>query len=714
MEWCAKWIKSDGDFGDDICPVFEKRFPLGKINSAKLYVTALGVYEAVLNGKRISDFVLAPGWTSYDHRLQYQEYDVTDMLSENNVLSVTVGKGWYRSSMAGWHDAPAGMIAELAIENDDGTKSIICTDESWGSYESQVRFSEIYHGETFDASFSADKKYAVIVFDGPYDTLIPQEGERIKEHERIFPAKIITTPKGETVMDFGQEVTGYVEIKLSAHKGELVKLSHAEVLDKEGNFYTANYRRAKAAYTYICRDGEQTYKPKLTFYGFRFIRIDSFPGGAQCAKLENFTAVAVYSDIRRTGYLTSGNALLNRFFENAVWGQKCNFLDVPTDCPQRDERLGWTGDAQVFARTACLNYNVEKFFSKWLADMKADQHENGMLDHVIPGVLKNSQSSAAWGDAAVICPWEVYSAYGNKELLKRQFPCMKKWVDYITQTTTTENLWTGGTHFGDWLGLDAPSGSYKGATRDDFIASAFYAHSTDIVVKAGHVLGQDVSEYESLSKRIHSAFRKTYNEFYTQTECVLAAHFALTDNIKLAADKLAEMIRSCGGHLQTGFVGTPYLLYVLSDNGYTSLAYDLLLRTEYPSWLYPVTKGATTVWEHWDGIAEDGSFWSSDMNSFNHYAYGAVMSWVYNVAAGITPLLPGYEEVAIAPKPDMRLQSLEARLDTSFGRILSKWEKQENYIRYEIITPVNAKITLCGKTYDAKPGEYLFFSDIAE
>lgn len=706
----------------DVCPEFEKKFYLsdqeynsrGKVISAKLYITALGVYEACLNGKRIGEYVLAPGWTSYKHRLQYQEYDITQMIAETNELSVTVGRGWRRGAMPGWEDAPAGMLAEVEAVYADGSVSRIVSNESWSVKESKVRYSEIYHGETFDASFCADKKYKVSVFDGPTDTLIPQEGEEIKEHERVFPARIFTDPAGERIVDFGQEVTGYVEINLTARKGEAVRLSHAEVIDKDGNFYNENYRSARADYAYICRDGFQTYKPKFTFYGFRYVRINSFPGGTECAELENFTAVAVYSDIRRTGRLVSGSQNLNRFFENAVWGQKCNFLDVPTDCPQRDERLGWTGDAQVFAKTACINFDVEKFFTKWLADMSADQKDDGMLAHVIPAVFQGDTSSAAWGDAAAICPWEVYLAYGNKEILKKQFPCMKKWVDYITAHTTKANLWIGGVHFGDWLALDAPFGSYKGSSREDFIASAFYAYSTEILIKAGRIAGEDVSEYEELFKNIHSEFRRAFPDLKTQTECVLAAHFGLTDDVQAAADKLAQMIRGCGGHLETGFVGTPYLLYVLSDNGYTELAYDLLLRTKYPSWLYPVTKGATTVWEHWDGITEDGTFWSSRMNSFNHYAYGAVLGWVYNVAAGIKTIedAPGYARIAVEPHADIRIGMLEAEIDTRHGRVRSKWEKQENYIRYEIDTPVEARITIKGKTHCVKPGKYLFFSDI--
>lgn len=724
MEWTGKWVKPQTDMGD-IVPVFGKNFTVKKdVKSAKLFITALGVYEASLNGKRIGDFVLAPGWTTYYKRLQYQEYDVTEMLQGENSLEILVGKGWYRSRMPGWTGSdfqaglrkfPAGLLAQLSITYEDGETETIGSDESWKVGESNVRFSEIYDGETYDATFKAKCRDNSVIFEGPWDTLIPQQGEMVKEQERVHAARIFTTPKGEIVVDFGQEVTGYVEISLDAGAGEEVALSHAEVMDKEGCFYTENYRSAKAEYHYICRDGHQTYKPKLTFFGFRYIRVDKFPGGAENAVPENFTAVAVHSDMKRTGYLSCSNPLLNRLFDNIIWGQKGNFVDVPTDCPQRDERLGWTGDAQVFVRTACLNFDAEKFFTKWLADMAADQGENGFVGHVIPDLLRSPEASAAWGDAATICPWEVYMAYGNPAILENQFECMKGWIAYITATTNDTYLWTGGTHYGDWLGLDAPSGSYKGSTNEDFIASAYYAYSTSLVIKAGKVLGKDVSEYETLYQNIVDAFRKTFPVYHTQTECVLAAHFHLAKDCQAAADQLAAMVEQCGVKLQTGFVGTPYLLHVLSSYGHADLAYSLLLREQYPSWLYPVTKGATTIWEHWDGIMENGDFWSADMNSYNHYAYGSVADWVYGTAAGITPVeeAPGYAKVKIAPVPDKRLDWLKASLDTRHGQIRSEWKKEDGFWRYEITTPVEAEIVIDGRSCTVAAGSYFFYSNIA-
>ena len=717
MKWTAKWIKPKIDYGD-VVPVFAKQFQIrGKVTKAVLTVTAMGVYEATINEKRISDYVLAPGWTTYYKRLQYQEYDVTDFLEEKNRLSILVGKGWYRSNMSGkmlteLKERPCGLIGELRIEYEDGQNEIIPTDESWEVSESEIRFSEIYDGEICDARFHAPLNERVEVFEGPSETLIPQEGETILEQERFTVAQIIKTPKGETVIDFGQEITGYVEVTLEAKAGEVVCLSHGEVLDKDGNFYNENYRTAKAQFHYICKGGQQTYHPRLTFYGFRYVRVEEFPGGLDQVKPENFKAIAVYSDIKRTGYLSCSNPLLNKFFSNVIWGQKDNFLDIPTDCPQRNERLGWTGDAQVFIRAAAYNFDVEKFFYKWLGDLRADQTEDGYVPQMVPDSWHFEPSVAGWGDAALICPWELYMAYGNEEILKVSFESMKKRVDYITNLTQEENLWTGCKQQGDWLALDGENGSWKGGSREDFVASAFYAYSTSLLIKTGKILGEDITEYEALYTRIVNAFKERFPTYHTQTECVLAAHFGLTKNAQAAADQLANMVRENNMHLTTGFLGTPYLLHVLSDYGHADIAYDLLLQDSYPSWIYEVLHGATTVWEHWNGIKDDGTFQSAHMNSFNHYAYGAVTDWVYGVAGGIKPIenAPGYEKVRIAPIPSERLDWLKATLDTRHGRICSEWKKEETYWRYEITTPVEAEVVIDGEKHQVNAGTYYFYS----
>lgn len=737
MEWKANWICPPQPMGD-VCPVYEKRFSLpSPVQKAVLLITAMGTYEAVLNGERVSGYVLAPGFTSYLKRHQVQEYDITAMLGAENTLRVTVGRGWYRSPMPGWltpeeksekQNTPAGLTAQVVLTLCDGSERTLCTDTSWGVAESPIRFSEIYDGEVYDARVIPSQFVPAQLLEHPTDCLIPQEGEEIREQERMKPLRVFTTPKGETVVDFGQEIAGYVEITLDAKAGDLVELSHGEVLDKEGNFYNENYRAAKAKLTYICRDGRQTYKPRLTFYGFRFVRVDAFPGQVHPSA---FTAIVVHSQMKRTGDFSCSNPLLNQLFSNVIWSQKGNFLDIPTDCPQRDERLGWTGDAQVFIKTASYNYDVQRFFRKWLKDLAADQWENGAVSHVNPAWGAEGAGSSVWGDAAVICPWQLYLTYADKEVLQSQYESMTRYLGFIAGSTKEPDLWIGGFHYGDWLGLDADDREhpqvitpemlslgdnaefYKGASRDDLIASAFYAYSTQLVIKIGKILGRDTGEYEASYQRIRRAFQEKFPEYYTQTEYVMAAYFGLAKDCQKAADDLAEMIIRDGTKLRTGFVGTAYVLHTLSRYGHTDLAYSLLLRQEYPSWLYPVTKGATTIWEHWDGIKPDGSFWSSDMNSFNHYAYGAVADWLYGVVTGINTVeeAPGFEKVLIAPQPDSRLQWAQASIQTRKGLVRSAWRQTQDGIRYEITVPSPAQIVIDGQTHSVTPGEYIFYSE---
>ena len=725
MIWQAQWITPAADL-DSKAPCFEKCFRAEKpLASAVLRMTALGVYEACINGKPVTDTVLNPGWTAYQHRLQVQTWDVTDLICDENALTILVGRGWYRSPLIRhWANTiqteqmklPAAVTAELTLVYADGTQETICTDESWTAGESQVRFSELYDGEVVDATFLPEEKPPAVLYDGPTDTLIPHEGAPIREQERIPAARMFVTPKGETVIDFGQELTGFLEVTLDAHAGDTVDVSFAEVMDQEGNFYTENYRDAKCRYHYTCREGRQTYKTRLTYYGFRYIRVNEFPGKVT---LDHFTGIAVHSDMKRTGHIRTSDPMLNQLFSNVIWGQKGNFVDVPTDCPQRNERLGWLGDAQVFARTACMNYDAEQFFDKWLKDLAADQHEDGFVGSVIPDVWTSvddrGNASSAWGDATTIVPWEVCRAYGNVDMLRRQFPSMKKWVDYIGSVSEQPPLWVGGWQWGDWLGLDAPSGSYKGSSREEYVATAFYARSTELVIKAGKVLSEDVSAYEKLYGEIVAAFRKAFPEYKTQTEMVLAVHFGLAEDLQAAADQLAAKVRADGVMLQTGFVGTPYILHVLSEFGHADLAWELLLRREYPSWLYPITKGATTIWEHWDGIMPDGSFWSRDMNSFNHYAYGSVADWLYGAAAGIQVCedAPGYARIRIAPKPTEKLAGspggawLEASIQTKYGLVSSKWTKTDGGWRFDITTPVEAEIVLPSGVRKVPAGSYV-------
>lgn len=703
----ANWILPSYNTGK-VCPLFRKDFSIEKkVSSATLYITARGVYKATLNSQRVGDFIMAPGWTSYHNRIQVQTYDVTDLLQEENTVILELAEGWFwRLKKA----QPKAIIAQLDITYADGTQENIGTDESWLVAESNLRFCHLYNGIIYDATHNpVFDTHAVIAADNTQNLLIPQEGEIVKEQDRISVKEIIITPEGDTVLDFGQNLTGYLEFTVNADEGDEISFSFGEILDKNGNFYNANYRSAKALYKYICKEGKQTYKPDLTFYGFRYVRVDSYP---ENIKAENFTAIAVHSDMKRTGYIESSDPLVNQLFSNIVWGQKGNFLDIPTDCPQRDERLGWTGDAQVFIRTASYNYNVLKFFKKWLNDVKAEQYENGAVPDFIPSIYpRKPRISTAWADAIAICPWQCYLTYGDTEILENLFEPIRRWVDYITKTSSKANLWFGGKHYADWLELGGKYGAFKGPTRDNLVASAYYANTVKILIKAGKILKKDITPYETLYKNIRTAFIKEFrDEFKTQTEHIMALQFELTDKPQEVADSLAELIHSQGDKIQTGFVGTPYILHVLSRYGYEELAYTLLLRKEYPSWLYPISKGATTIWEHWDGIKPNGDIWPVSMNSYNHYAYGAVGDWMYGVMAGINTVedSPGFARVRFAPVSDNRIDWFKAEIDTAYGKVSSRWWHENGTVKYEIITPVDSVAVIDGKEYNLSPGKHIF------
>ena len=720
----VNWIISPHEPGNAV-ELFERLFEIhGQVREAILCISARGVYSAELNGQRLGPGVLTPGWTS-NSRMLYQQYDVTACIQEQNRLSIGLARGWGADTL-GWVPNAAAkrpqpaLIAQLEILTTGGKRICIGTDERWQVMTSPVLFAQIYYGETVDLTAAIRPIGRAVRIKIPAE-LVPQYGEWITEHERLAPAACIHTPKGECVLDFGQNLTGYVELRIRGPRGGRIVLHHAEALDSEGNFYNENYRTARNEMTYVLSGGNDIFKPRYTFQGFRYVRLSEYP--LETVDLSAFMAVAVYSDMNRTGRFCCGNADINQLYHNILWGQRSNYLDIPTDCPQRDERLGWTGDAQVFCRTAAINYDVERFFDKWLDDMALEQWPDGAISGIVPDCFRNrsdkkTRISAAWGDAACIIPWELYMAYGNAVQLRKRLPMMRRWVDYIRHAGPEEYLWLGGMHYGDWLAMDAGSDSYVGATSNDLIASAFFAYSTSLLIRAGEALGENMSAYRSLYQKIVRAFRAYFMENgmpkvelpytevcidghapidttrrgITQTALTLILHFNLCtvfERPKLAA-KLAEMIHAADTHLETGFVGTPYLLHALSDNGYAALAYDLLLQTSAPSWLYSVQHGATTMWEHWDSVRADGSFWSSNMNSFNHYAYGAVYDWIFGVAAGIKPSSPGYQKISLCPHPDQRLGFLNVSLRTRSGMLRTCWYYKGDMVYYEFEVPAGA------------------------
>jgi alpha-L-rhamnosidase len=725
-DWYAEWITPSTEAIDPNSePVFllRKSFEVhGDVRSFRIYATSLGLYELELNGARVGDMLFTPGWTSYKHRLQYQTYDVTAMLRTGaNTIGMSLANGWYKGNL-GWSsqwnlygDQRAGLL-QMLIRYEDGTEEIITTDSSWQSSLGPIRMSEIYHGERYDArleqvGWSSNKIdqsewHTVEVLNHTKHIIIAQENQPTRIVDEIKPVELIMTPAGETVIDMGQNMVGWMKFSIEAAEGTRVVLQHGEVLDQHGNFYTTNLRAAKQTIEFICKgNGIESYEPSFSFQGFRYVKVEGYPG---TLKLDQFIGRVIHTDMELTGAFECSHPMINQLQHNIIWGQKGNFLDVPTDCPQRDERLGWTGDAQVFVRTAAYNYNVAPFFEKWLKDLSADQLESGGVPFVVPHVLgENDYSSAAWGDAAVICPWNIYLSYGDKRILETQYESMKAWVEYIRVQGDNEYLWNTGFHFGDWLGLDAKENSYTGATPKDLIATAFFAYSTSLLKKTAAVLGkqEDVSTYGNLLERIIVNFNE---EFITpngrliaptQTGHVLALMFDLVDETtrKRLAGMLAEYVKENKYHLTTGFVGTPYLCHVLSNNGYHDVAVKLVQQEEYPSWLYSVTKGATTIWEHWDGIKPDGSFWSEDMNSFNHYAYGAIGDWLYQEVAGLNTdeEQPGYKHIQIKPNMQSGLSYARTSHESMFGTIVSGWSLgDEGQAEVTITIPPNTTATL--------------------
>ncbi len=707
------WTSVVSDVATDAGLDFTKMFCCKSgIKKAELQISALGIYEAVLNGERVGDFIFAPGWTSDEKRVQYQSYDVSGQLKSENNLTVTLGRGWRylgknpEKIVNGFSNKDTALIAALYVEYEDGTTALITTDKSWLVQESKIRYSNIYNGDIYDAGFIPGEPVPAIVIDHTKAILIPQQGEKIVETQRLAAKEHITTPAGETVIDFGQNLTGYVEFKIRGKKGDKASIQHAEVLDKDGNFYTENLRSAKQEIIYICDGEEHSYKPSLSFQGFRFIKLLNWPDTVNMA---DFTAIVVHSDMKRTGYFECSDKDVNQLFQNIVWGQRGNFLDVPTDCPQRDERLGWTGDAQAFMRTASYNFDVEKFFAKWLGDLAADQCEDGSVPHVIPDVLNKEGGSAAWGDASVICPWQMYLTYNNKAILEVQFDSMKKWIDFI-QSRSKNYIWNKGNHFGDWLNLEKEAGNKEADKR--LIATAFAAYSTTLFVKAGKVLGRDMQEYELLRDNMKKAFCKKYIKHgklagNTQTACALALYFDLTPEKEKTAAQLEGLVKK-HGHLTTGFVGAPYLLHVLTANGYVKTAYDLLFRKEYPSWLYPIGLGATTIWERWNGIWPDGTMADKGMNSFNHYAYGAVGDWLYGTMAGINTdeNAPGFKHIIFKPIPDDRLDFVKASIMSRHGEVKAEWQRADGKVKYTFAVPqgCTGTATVDGKVTELKEG----------
>ncbi|MBT1002267.1 family 78 glycoside hydrolase catalytic domain [Paenarthrobacter sp. DKR-5] len=703
-------------------PLLRREFVLeeghGAVARATLTLTALGVVEAWLNGRPVSEDLLTPGWSSYEWRLRYATYDVTQLVDNTSVLGLALGNGWFRGRLtwmggSGFYGDKLGAFAQLEVTFEDGTTQVVGTDDTWSSGPSAVLANDLYDGETIDGrlvddswkqpAFAGEGWKGVEPLDFDAARLTPYVGPAVKRWAELPVKEITTSPSGKTLVDFGQNLVGWIKIRAHGPAGTEITVRHAEVLEG-GELGTRPLRSALATDKFILSGGEDVFEPTFTFHGFRYAEITGWPGELVP---DSLTAVAVGSDLKRIGTFRTSDPTLNQFHENVVWGMRGNFVDVPTDCPQRDERLGWTGDIAAFAPTAAFLYDVDAFLSDWLIDLALEQeHHDGIVGFVIPDVLKYLdkpttfgpvESTAIWSDASVWVPWALYQAYGDEDVLRRQFDSMASHVRRVRSLLSPSGVWDGNFQFGDWLDPDAPPEDPAKAKADKgVVATACAYRSAKLVAATSALLGltAEQAEFEQLASDLRSAFNTNYvRDGVVHSDCAtvyaLAIVFELLDaaDEKAAGERLAELSAAAGYRISTGFAGTPFITDALTKTGHVEDAYRLLLERECPSWLYPVTMGATTVWERWDSMLPDGTINPGEMTSFNHYALGAVADWMHRVVGGISPLTPGYASVLIAPLPGGGLTEAETALETPHGRIAVRWELEGDQLTVEADVP---------------------------
>jgi alpha-L-rhamnosidase len=751
--WKGQWICANLD--KEIHPYIRKTFSISAAEAqwARAYVCGLGLYELEINGRKVSEEFLMPGYHSYDSFVQYQTYDILEYLQKGtNTIGAMLGPGWYKGRFVfrpGFTDIYGDtmqFICELHIRLTDGTELFVASGNDWESHSSPVKASSIYDGEEYSAletvpnwsipdSFgnntakdNTSKEWAStkLTNRATFD-LRERINPPILIHEKLTPEKIICNDIGEIILDFGQEITGWVSFTVKGkNPADVVKLSYSEIM-QDGKFYRDNLRTAKAEYTYISDGTDAIVRPHFTFFGFRYVKVE----GLSRDELTGFIACAIYSDIERTGWIETDNPEIDRLINNIIWSQKGNFLDIPTDCPQRDERMGWSGDAAVFCETAHQNMYTPAFFNHFLQNIQAEQEKNNgaiplfaptpkpkNIDEENPfSFILNSAGASVWGDVGSILPWSLYTMYGSKNLLRRHYPIIKAWAEYIIHQDNENGgsgLWKTGNHLGDWLSLDKEDErSPKGATDVYFIASAFYYNTVCIAKKSSAVLGfsDEYEQYREQAKKIKEAFISTYFTVdgkltiaETQTALIVALYFELfpLGKAQQLCDALVKRLESKDMHLDTGFVGTPYLCLVLSKYGANKAAYSLLLQNTYPGWLYEVRMGATTIWERWNSILPNGKLSDTMMNSLNHYAYGSIANWMYRYMCGLNPVEeePGFKKAIIMPMPDLRLKKVHMIRFTASGRYEITWEVQENgVIAYTVTVPFDCKalVKLPGK-----------------
>jgi alpha-L-rhamnosidase len=691
--WQARWVTCDS--GEPRHPIFTKTLPVDRqVASARLYICGLGLYEAYLNDERVGAEYLTPYSNDYREWLQYQTYDITAQLNKGGKLAVILGNGWYKGRFgftstlesAGYYGNDWKLIAEVRVVYTDGNEAVFGTDTSWPVTRSDITFSNLYDGEHADANLNPGASVPAALCAEPSAPLLARYSTAVTVHEQMKPIALLHTPAGETVLDIGQNLAGSFRLKVHIPKGEQIRLQFGEIM-QNGCFYRDNLRTAKAEYLWTSDGNPHVLQPRFTFYGYRYVKAE----GAPNLQKDDFTALALYSDIEPAGFLQTGHALVNRLIQNTQWGQKSNYLDVPTDCPQRDERMGWTGDAQVFSPTAAYLTDCYAFMRKYLYDMAREQEaRGGMVPDVIPS-FGHGNTACVWGDATCIIPWNLYIFYGDVQILRDHYGSMKAWINYIGQQDGVTREWGKRFHYGDWLALDRHSvkpDEALGGTDEGFIAYVYYRHSAMLTAKAAAVLGksEDRAHYGALAEEI---LRYIQSEYFsvtgrccadTQTAHIMTLYFNLTEDRTRAKAALDRLFVLSGGKLRTGFVGTPLLCNVLSDEGDANMAYSLLLNEEYPGWLYAVKLGATTLWERWNSVTEDGSLSSTGMNSLNHYAYGSITEWIFRHAAGINPVedAPGFRKARLIPTPDERLGFLEAEYRSAAGTFRVAWRMEDS------------------------------------
>lgn len=743
LDWRAAMISPTVDDGS--APTFTRRFALdpghGQVRSAVLHASALGVFEASLNGSPVGPDVLSPGWTSFEWRLRYRTYDVTHLLAgsrtgsrtDENELAATVGRGWWAGRL-GWDDQEPygdriGLLAQLEITFEDGHRQTVVTDEGWTARPSDVVADDLYDGQVIDARrrHQPQPELAVEVLPFDHGILVPYIGPPVVRHETVAPVSIWTSPSGRTLVDFGQNLVGWIRLRAQGPAGTEVVVRHAEVLE-DGELGVRTLRAAEATDRFVLSGEPDEFEPTFTFHGFRYAEVTGHPGELTPDDLE---AVVVHSELARTGFFECSDPLVTQLHRNVVWGWRGNALDLPTDCPQRDERMGWTGDISVFAPTAAYLYDVKGFLADWLADLAVEQrNQDGMVPFVVPDLLKRAmrttpppipiESTAIWGDAAVWVPWALWQAYGDPDLLADHLPSMVAHLRRVAGLVSDTGLWDRGFQFGDWLDPSAPpEAPHKAKAAREVVATACLHRSARLTAEAATVLGEDdvASEMTALADRTRRAFLDHYVDADGRvhsdapTVYALAIVFGLVDGegARAAGDRLAELVAADGFRISTGFAGTPFICDALTATGHLDHAYRLLLERECPSWLYPVTMGATTVWERWDAMLPDGSINPGEMTSFNHYALGAVADWLHRTVGGLAPATPGYATVRIAPRPGGGLTWARTHLTVANGRIGVEWRIDGGDLVVEVELPAGATgvLDLPGAAVvDLEPGRH--------